>query len=89
MAEFLNDKTRGPSLVVDCSKEVDVAALGQKLTPVAVDDGHIINTDYIYLGQEQFRKLFYSVDGEHFQINDTVCKNPCVSDEVEIGRAHV
>jgi hypothetical protein len=83
MAEFLNDKTRGPSLVVDCSKELDVAALGQKLTPVAIDHGHIINTDYIYLGQEQFRKLFYSVDGEHFQVNDTVCKNPCVSDEVE------
>lgn len=83
MAEYLDDRTRGPALVTDCSKELDVAALGQKLTPVSADHGHVINTDYIYIGQEQFRKLFYSVDGEHFQINSSVCTNPCSSDEVE------
>ncbi len=83
-ATFLEDRTRGPSIVSDQSRVIEVASLSQKLTPIVKEEGNVISTNYIYLGLAEFRNLFYSVDGEHFSINDAVCTDNSVSDELAV-----
>lgn len=83
-ATFLEDRTRGPSVVSDESRVIEVASLSQKLSPVVKEEGNVISTNYIYLGLAEFRNLFYSVDGEHFSMNDAVCTDNSVSDELAI-----
>ena len=81
---FLDNKTRGPALVSDTSTVVDVAAISQKLSPVVKETGHVVNTTYIPIGVTEFKNLFYSVDGEHFQLNRTICNQPKVTQETKV-----
>ena len=57
------------SLISLNSKTVDIAALGQKITAPVQEDSHIVKTELIYLGKDEFKKLFFSNDGENFSIN--------------------
>ena len=57
------------SLITLNSKTVDIAALGQKITAPVQEDSHIVKTELIYLGKDEFKKLFFSNDGENFSIN--------------------
>lgn len=57
------------SLVTLNSKTVDIAALGQKVSAPVQEDSHIVKTELIYLGKDEFKKLFFSNNGENFSIN--------------------
>jgi len=74
-------KTYGPADVNNKSHVIDVAALGQAMPKVVQDPGHIVCTNLIYIGMEEFKNLFYSIDGEHFNMNSTICKHPNLSHE--------
>ena len=82
-ASFLDDKRRGPAFVTESSSVVDVAALSEKLTPIVQETGHVVNTTYIPIGIVEFKNLFYSVDGEHFQINQAVCNQHNLTTETK------
>ena len=57
------------SLVSLNSKTLDIAAVGQKITAPVQEDSHIIKSELIYLGKDEFKKLFFSNDGENFSVN--------------------
>ena len=63
------------SIITTDSKTKDIASLGQKLTVVPVlDESHIIKTELIYLGKCEFKKIFFSRDGENFELNKNLCE---------------
>ena len=61
------------SLITSETKTVDVAALGQKISAPTRDDSHVVKTELIYLGKCEFKKLFFSKDGENFDLNRQIC----------------
>ena len=57
------------SLISLNSKTIDIAALGQKIIAPVQEDSHIVKSELIYLGKDEFKKLFFSNDGENFSLN--------------------
>lgn len=63
------------SLISLNSKTIDIAALGQTITAPIQDDSHIVKTELIHLGKDEFKTLFFSNDGEHFSLNQQINEN--------------
>ena len=62
----------------DYTKIIDVAALGHVMSPIELkEDAHVVELDDIPISSLTFRRIFYSIDGETFNLNN----NLCISDE--------
>ena len=63
------------------SQTIDIAAIGQPLSAVAVEDNmHVITLDTIgAITTQEFRTLFYYTDGETFGVNPAAVLDPSAS----------
>ena len=60
----------------DFTKVIDVAALGHVTNTIEKKEiDHIVELDDIAISSVLFRRIFYSLDGEHFNLDCGICKN--------------
>jgi hypothetical protein len=59
------------------TKVLDIAALGQELSPIELrQDIHIVELDDIEISVVLFKKIFYPYDGNCFSVNVEACRDP-------------
>jgi len=62
----------------DYTKIIDVAALGHAMSPIELkEEAHVVELDDIPISSLTFRRIFYALDGEVFNLNG----NLCISDD--------
>jgi len=63
----------------DYTKIIDVAALGHVLSPIELkESAHVVELDDIPISSLTFRRIFYALDGEVFNLNGNLCiSNGC------------
>ena len=56
-------------IVLSETKIIDVAIMGQCLTPIEImDNYHVVELDNITIEEDLFKSIFYRHDGENFSI---------------------
>ena len=59
----------------DSTKIIDVAALGHVLNPIELrETAHVVELDDIPISSMIFRRIFYALDGESFNLNCQLCR---------------
>jgi len=60
----------------DYTKVIDVAALGHVLSPIELKEtAHVVELDDIPISAMIFRRIFYALDGEVFNLDCNLCRS--------------
>ena len=73
------------------TQTIDVAAIGQPLSGVAIEDNmHVLTLDTIgAISVEEFRTLFYYSDGETFGVNPAALLDPSATSLISSSLGNV
>lgn len=64
------------------TKIIDVAALGHVLSPIELkEQAHVVELDDIHVSSLVFRRIFYALDGEVFNLNNSLS---CVNGDINL-----
>ena len=70
-------------IVLSETKIIDVAIMGQCLTPIEkMDNYHVIELDNINIDEDLFKSIFYYHDGENFSIIQSTNNDPTIESMV-------
>ena len=70
-------------IILSETKIIDVAIMGQCLTPIEImDKYHVIELDNITIDEDLFKTIFYRHDGENFSIIQNTNNNPVIKNMV-------
>jgi len=65
----------------DYTKVIDVAALGHVLAPIELKEtAHVVELDDIPISSMIFRRIFYALDGEVFNLDCDLCRTDQYND---------